>query len=1029
MSWRGARRLALLEAPVRPIADRPRLRRPRRLRQAAGDLPRPLRQRGQLPRLPAHPRPGHGDPLPQPRRRQRGRRAVTAADPDAGDRRRARLARHALPRPGERPRRRLRLPRPRRAGSGASCYGPEPMPIPPYSRDWGETGSREPLAEAARAVMIELPADRARARRADPLPDARRRGRQTLRHRHRARPLHPRLRAQRRRRGAARRRLAPAHRLRLPVPRPELTAMASIILAAAGTAIGGSVGGSILGVSAAAIGGAVGSIAGAAVDSWLVASMAPTQRIAGQRLDTLQITASTEGAVIPRVYGRDAHSAATSSGRPTSARRPAPPSRAAARAAAVAAPRSPSTSTSRRFAVALCEGPITGIGRIWADGKLMSRDGITLRLHKGGEDQEPDPFIAAKMGARTPRPIAAPPTSSSRSWRSSASATGCRSSPSRCSGRSSTASSAESLVRAVTLIPASGEFAYATEIVRREGGDGETSAENVNAEPDAADLAVALDRLEACAPKVESVSLVVAWFGDDLRAGHCRIRPGVEVSAKSTTPENWSVDGVARAAAHLVSRDDQGRPAYGGTPSDSAVVQAIRELKARGYRVTFYPFILMDVPPGNDLPDPYSDHAAATGQPAYPWRGRITCSPAAGYAGSPDKSAAAGAQVAAFFGDAQPVRLRRRRRAGGLGRRPGRLGPAADDPALRAPLRRGGRGRCLPDRLGAARDHASAERRVELSGGRRARRPRGRRPRDPRAGHEAQLRRRLVGVLRAPPAGRLGRRLLPPRPALGRRDDRLRRHRQLHAARRLARRARASRRRERSTRSPTSTTCAANIEGGEGYDWYYASAADREAQVRTPITDGAAGKPWVFRNKDIRRWWSNPHRNRPGGIESGSTDGVGAGEQADPLHRDRLPGGRSRPEPAERLLRPEVGRELPAVLLPRLARRRRAAALPRGGARLLGRAGEQPDVERLLRPDDHHRRDRRLDLGRAALSGVPGAQRRLDRRRQLAARPLAERPARLGLARQPGPRALPPRRAARRARSTPRRSPMSCTAI
>ena len=79
--------------------------------------------------------------------------------------------------------------------------------------------------------------------------------------------------------------------------------MASIILAAAGTAIGGSVGGSILGVSAAAIGGAVGSIAGAAIDSWLVASMAPTQRIAGQRLDTLQITASTEGAVIPRVFG------------------------------------------------------------------------------------------------------------------------------------------------------------------------------------------------------------------------------------------------------------------------------------------------------------------------------------------------------------------------------------------------------------------------------------------------------------------------------------------------------------------------------------------------------------------------------------------------------------------------------------------------------------------------------------------------------------------------------------------------------
>ena len=54
--------------------------------------------------------------------------------------------------------------------------------------------------------------------------------------------------------------------------------MASIILAAAGTAIGGSIGGTVLGVSAATIGGAVGSLAGAAIDSWLVASMAPTQR-------------------------------------------------------------------------------------------------------------------------------------------------------------------------------------------------------------------------------------------------------------------------------------------------------------------------------------------------------------------------------------------------------------------------------------------------------------------------------------------------------------------------------------------------------------------------------------------------------------------------------------------------------------------------------------------------------------------------------------------------------------------------------
>ena len=114
------------------------------------------------------------------------------------------------------------------------------------------------------------------------------------------------------------------------------------------------------------------------------------------------------------------------------------------------------------FAVALCEGPITGIGRIWADGKLLDTAGITWRWYPGDESQTADPFIAAKMGAaRTPayrgtayvvfeelplgnygnrlpqlsfevfRPLADPDT-------------------------------AEGLTQAVTMIPASGEFTYAT---------------------------------------------------------------------------------------------------------------------------------------------------------------------------------------------------------------------------------------------------------------------------------------------------------------------------------------------------------------------------------------------------------------------------------------------------------------------------------------------------------------------------------------------------------------------------------------
>jgi hypothetical protein len=54
---------------------------------------------------------------------------------------------------------------------------------------------------------------------------------------------------------------------------------------------------------------------------------------------------------------------------------------------------------SASFAVALCEGPITGIGRVWADGKLLALEGVTMRVHLGTEDQEPDPAIAAIMGA------------------------------------------------------------------------------------------------------------------------------------------------------------------------------------------------------------------------------------------------------------------------------------------------------------------------------------------------------------------------------------------------------------------------------------------------------------------------------------------------------------------------------------------------------------------------------------------------------------------------------------------------------
>ncbi|MEM6409442.1 MAG: glycoside hydrolase TIM-barrel-like domain-containing protein, partial [Pseudomonadota bacterium] len=65
----------------------------------------------------------------------------------------------------------------------------------------------------------------------------------------------------------------------------------------------------------------------------------------------------------------------------------------------------------------------------------------------------------------------------------------------------------------------------------------------------------------------------------------------------------------------------------------------------------------------------------------------------------------------------------------------------------------------------------------------------------------------------------------------------------------------------------------ANVAGGEGYDWFYATTADRDSQNRTQISDGAFGENWVFRYKDLKGWWLNPHFDRIGGVRSATPTG------------------------------------------------------------------------------------------------------------------------------------------------------------
>ncbi len=46
-------------------------------------------------------------------------------------------------------------------GVWREMMGPETFPIPPYSRDWGETGPHEVLAEGARRMMPEISVEEA----------------------------------------------------------------------------------------------------------------------------------------------------------------------------------------------------------------------------------------------------------------------------------------------------------------------------------------------------------------------------------------------------------------------------------------------------------------------------------------------------------------------------------------------------------------------------------------------------------------------------------------------------------------------------------------------------------------------------------------------------------------------------------------------------------------------------------------------------------------------------------------------------
>lgn len=602
--------------------------------------------------------------------------------------------------------------------------------------------------------------------------------------------------------------------------------MATLALQIAGSALGAFTGLPF----GAALGSAIGGTLGAMVDR---AALGGGRRvIEGPRLNDLHGISASEGAPIPRIYGRvklggQVIWATEFEEERLVEKRGGTGSKSTG---------GPAVRTVRynyfaNVAIGIAEGPVNFIRRIWADGEELDLAGVNMRFYTGSDEQEPDPLIVAKQE-----------TGDLPGFRGLAYVVLERFPLEKYGNRLPqfafevvrAAPGLPQALRAINIIPGSTEFGYAVKEVREQFALGSSQAVNRAQWTHETDWLASIDALQALAPNLERATLISSWFGDDLRAGHCTLRPKTEKSGKTLS---------------------------GGTPADSSIIEAIRDLKARGLKVALHPFILMDIPGGNTLPDPWTGAGA---QPPFPWRGRITCDPAPGTAATAEGSAAVSGQVAAFMGSAQanhftladdvisytgPAEWGLRRMVlhhAMLAKAAGGVDTFILGSEMIGLTHCVGAGRTFP--FVSALVTLLADLRAILGPGTvityaadwteyGARVRDGGQdvtfPLDPLWSHPEI---EAIGIDFYPPLTdwRAGRDHLDCQDFEAAHDPAYLAH------------------------------C---IRGGEAFDWFYADDNARAAQVRTPITDGAFGKPWIYRPKDIVGWWGSPHVERQGGAE------------------------------------------------------------------------------------------------------------------------------------------------------------------
>lgn len=387
--------------------------------------------------------------------------------------------------------------------------------------------------------------------------------------------------------------------------------MASIVLSAVGSAAGAATG--------LPFGAQLGSFIGSSIGR--MAQGTTKHHYEGARLENLAVQTSTYGRMIPMVFGTVRIAGNVIWSRPIKELATTTTTRSGGKGGGGGS-KSVSTSTTYSYfvtlAIAICEGELSRINRVWADAQLLDLSQGTYRIYKGTETQLPDPLIESFQGV-----------GSTPAYRGMAYVV-IEDFPLESFGNripnftfevtrkaqqgDIDEEPVESLVKAITLLPGSGEFVYDTQaeykITGTEAGGGVVQSGyqvplNLHTPEGKANVLVALDQMQETFPNLEWVSVIVNWFGTTMDIGTCEIWPSVEYQDSiTTTPDEWQVAGLTRATARLIGYD-LGKPSYGGTPDDGSILRLLDELNARNLKIFFYPMMLMDVA-------------------GKPWRGELT---------------------------------------------------------------------------------------------------------------------------------------------------------------------------------------------------------------------------------------------------------------------------------------------------------------------------------------------------------------------------------------------------------------------